>query len=596
MQEKDKILSMLPVSVPEEKAKAMIRAAANNDALGKHEFLTFWRESYDGVDDPIGWPFEEREALRHKWAARCRCGACGEEWWAGWKNQSAIYLYEGEDGMLYPGVPDDNSADLQREVDEGDVVNCPMCEAPVALTPRNSLKRGRTYQCMMGEAVNLGQYSAVMYWMLFRYVNRLAESSYEVKPWAAIVVGSDGTPLRFWHARCQYFGKRMYVDNWFYSSSSGEPINSRYYSWEACNCTMVGGFYLTDVPDQRGMTAEKTGLADYLTAGGEFPLKYLLRQKRYPYLENLVRAGWTFTIDSAIAFEISSNTSSSIPRIADIKKPRPHDMLKMTRAEVARFGRKRWEREKALIWMMYDWGDPSLFESMVGKYGIYELDTAMSEYGLQTMLRIDSYLVRQSKLGQAHPSSSGLSMYMDYREMLGQLDGGNTEIELFPPRLRQAHDRLMVQRDAAENKTYNKAFEVIRRKWAALEWSDGKICAVLPRSGVDLTIEGQTLNHCVGGYCQNHVEGKLILFIRHARRPERSWFTLNVDVSGSAWRRIQLHGYGNEHAHGKQLHIPREVYAFVERWEREILTPVFDRVKAAEKKQKAKSKKGASAA
>ena len=596
MKEKDEILFLLPESVTEDRAKAMIRAALDNDMLGKHEFLTFWRKSYDGVDDPIGWPFEEHRVIKPKWAARCRCGACGEEWYSGWKNSSAVYMYEGEDAMLYTGVPDSFSADLQREVDEGDVINCPMCNTPVTVTPRNSLKNGRTYQCMMGEALNLGKYSAVVYWMLFRYVNREATSSYEVKPWAAVVVGSDGAPLRYWHASCQFYGKRAYVDEWFYSSSSGEPINSRYYSWEACNRTMVGGFYLSDVPDQRGMTAEKTGLADYLASGGEFPLKYLLRLKQFPYLENLVRAGWTFTIDSALYREIFSNSSSALSRAADLTQPRPHDMLHMSRAEVRQYGQKHWAYDKAELWMKYGWGDPALFELMVSRYGLYELDNAMEDYGLQGLRRIDAYLHRQGNLGRAYPNSAGLSMYMDYRHMLLELGGGETDVELFPPRLREAHDHLMVQNQAAGNKKYDKAFAAVRDKWAALEWSDGAICAVLPQRGTDLTIEGKTLKHCVGGYCESHVEGKLIIFIRHARRPERSWFTLNVDVSGAAWHRIQLHGYGNEYAHGKQLRIPHEVYAFVERWEREVLTPVFAQVKAAERKKKTTAKKGASAA
>lgn len=42
--------------------------------------------------------------------------------------------------------------------------------------------------------------------------------------------------------------------------------------------------------------------------------------------------------------------------------------------------------------------------------------------------------------------------------------------------------------------------------------------------------EGATLKHCVGGYAKSHASGRIILFIRHERRPERSWYTLNVDL------------------------------------------------------------------
>ena len=83
--------------------------------------------------------------------------------------------------------------------------------------------------------------------------------------------------------------------------------------------------------------------------------------------------------------------------------------------------------------------------------------------------------------------------------------------------------------------------------------------------------EGATLHHCVGGYAKTHASGKIILFIRHTRRPERSWFTLNVDIYEK--KIIQNHGYGNEMAHGHQLKIPREVQEFVELWKKQVLEP-----------------------
>lgn len=68
----------------------------------------------------------------------------------------------------------------------------------------------------------------------------------------------------------------------------------------------------------------------------------------------------------------------------------------------------------------------------------------------------------------------------------------------------------------------------------------------------------------------------------------RSWYTLNIDTTGRSPKRIQLHGYGNEYAHGKRLTIPLCVLDFVNRWEKEILLPTFEKVKATELKEKAK--------
>ena len=63
-----------------------------------------------------------------------------------------------------------------------------------------------------------------------------------------------------------------------------------------------------------------------------------------------------------------------------------------------------------------------------------------------------------------------------------------------------------------------------------------------------------------------------MLFIRLARRPERSWFTLNVDVVTKTI--IQNHGYRNEHVPGKApLKIPEQVQQFVKEWQRQVLMP-----------------------
>ncbi len=106
--------------------------------------------------------------------------------------------------------------------------------------------------------------------------------------------------------------------------------------------------------------------------------------------------------------------------------------------------------------------------------------------------------------------------------------------------------------------------------------------------------EGHVLHHCVGGYGKTHLLGQLVLFVRHARRPERSWFTLNIDVRKDQPQRIQLHGYGNEWAHGERLIIPQRVLDFVDRWEKEILLPAFRQVRAAELAAKpARRKRGA---
>lgn len=115
----------------------------------------------------------------------------------------------------------------------------------------------------------------------------------------------------------------------------------------------------------------------------------------------------------------------------------------------------------------------------------------------------------------------------------------------------------------------------VHDKHQPLEWTDGELCIIIPQSNAELVAEGKTLHHCVGTYGAAHCSGEMIFFVRHYRRPERSYFTLNVNMNGKEPNEIQLHGYGNESKGSKHWKIPREVRAFVDRWEKEVLLPWF---------------------
>ena len=86
----------------------------------------------------------------------------------------------------------------------------------------------------------------------------------------------------------------------------------------------------------------------------------------------------------------------------------------------------------------------------------------------------------------------------------------------------------------------------------------GGFCIVLPQKRSDLTTEGQSLNHCVGGqgYANNHMAGKrLIFFVRKIANREKPFFTMEVDMTD--FRICQLYGFGDCSA-------PKEVRQFAE--------------------------------
>lgn len=569
------------------------------------EFCLYRRVSSACVDTPgCGWPGFDAEP-RKGWVAECRCGACGEVWHGGWvKGGEALLLSEGEDGIIYPGVPELDAV----EYGEGHTITCPFCEETVELIRAKKLKSGRTYRQMVGSLENVGPYTVILQWMAERYVHSDGSDSFWIYPQNAAVIGVGGKLAFF-----RYDGD---VDRWMTKIVKTDPFQSLYGTYGAINNRTVGAWLWEDVPEQLGKSGEKTGIADYFRGGGAWPVLYLRAWDVHPNIENLVKAGWLRPFEQSIDNEVGLFLRNAVAMptqrerklyapldfdvLANWDRAKPTEMIGLTRQELRSDVLRRWNWKMLGLWVglvaegLAAPGDALFLDTCRESYGLDALrkwaDMASENRVPASLVRIHGYCKAQARKGHA-TLNNALSMYLDYLEMLNE--PAPTPLQVFPPNLRAAHDRAMDGYDGTDGKHYLTGFLKIFATWRELEWSDGRICAVLPRSNADLQREGKKLNHCVGGYGKSHVAGKLIVFIRHARRPERPWFTLNIDTTGAAWSEIQLHGYGNEWAHGHTLRIPGVVREFVDRWEREVLGPVFTKVKAEEKRSKRKETKTA---
>lgn len=592
--------------LPTKPRPGMIEAALERnleDELGGN-LLIFARESYCG---DTGWePLDG--SVRRTWAARCTCTACGEDFWAGWLPGGGITMIVGEDGTAYDGIPDKGGDIDVVAYPDGDTAICPFCLAEVKVTHRKNLKNGRTHRIMAGSVEIVGDITVVMSWMITRRVDVWGCWDVETEPAGAVAILPGRKLLRYTHmARNGYVSSYMLPD-WKLLSGREDPFQIKYYSYEAFCHKKYGAWMWTDVPDLTGTTGEKTGLAEYIKSGGTWPVVYLHLWQQRPAAENLLKCGWTRMIVDRIDDETIAAAQyggrCKIPEtddLADWDLVKPREMLSMTKEEIRHGKEWNWNAETAALWNeacaygICGKGSATYFNDMILKYGFANVNlfvgTATDGYELPDFAKIDAYLEKQYRKFDL-PRRRGFSMYIDYFKELDLLVNEPQDDEILPRNLRAAHDRLFSAKKLKEDASSIANFEALAQKWAALEWSDGQICILLPRCNNDLVAEGHTLHHCVGGYGQTHLRGKLVLFVRHARRPERSWYTLNIDTTGKSPHRIQLHGYGNEWANGKTLYIPQRVLDFCDRWEHEILAPVFDSVKAEEVKQQ-KKKKGA---
>lgn len=606
-----KALDDLASRLPTTPRRGMLAAALadNIDSDLGGELLIYARESYYPDDDiPEEWGGQPYNT-RGRWGARCTCTACNEEFWAGWLKGGGVTMTVGEDGNPYTGIPD-KDADYAVNVvgwPDGDNTSCPLCGASLTLVHRKHLRSGRTYQLMAGSIERVGDIAIAMSWIVSRRVDEFGVCAAHIRPFGATALLPDGRTRSYRHEAVNAYGGMRALPGWQASKSNDDPYQVKYYSNEAICQRKFGVWMWSDLPDLAGSTAEKTGLAEYIRGGGCWPVVYLNLWRQRPAVETLMKCGLHRVFISRIAECVSRQASCGIrvrtvdvDDLADFGYNRPRDMMRFTRQEIAECRAWGWTADTAALWMegvyfgLWSTGAATEFERLRKKYGDQNINRYVGEvtdeYGFEPLDKWDAYLDKQHEK-HALPVRAGFEMLIDYRKELEELVDEPGADELWPRDLRAAHDRLFAAKKLKEDASSVANFEAIAQKWAALEWSDGEICIRLPRCNNDLVAEGHTLHHCVGGYGKTHLQGKLVLFVRHARRPERSWYTLNIDTTGMRPKRIQLHGYGNEWSNGKKLTIPQRVLDFCNRWESEILAKVFDGVRAEETKQQ--KKKGA---
>lgn len=352
--------------------------------------------------------------------------------------------------------------------------------------------------------------------------------------------------------------------------------------------------YAASLPNLGGTGAENAKLWEYMeqsSAKEEFyPVAYLRLYFKHPNVENLVTAGLGNLVGNGIDSEMTQRyytgltPQTAAPRLEWVnwKEKRPAQMLGMTKQELQ-------------IWREYGLGLDCLKaqqEQFLQHSGVSfrDLCTAMKTIGAyntrrilhekQPLVRTVNYIKRQ---GQE------FAQLEDYWRMAAAAGCDlNQDAVRWPKDLRTAHDRMSetIQYERVSGKC-QQAFAAMTARCAGLTWEHDGICIRPAETPLELIREGSTLHHCVGRYSDAHARGRIILFVRHTRRPERSWYTLNIDVTSK--REIQLHGYGNEFAHGKKLKIPRRVREFVDLWEREVLAKwqLPPEQKAKKKKNKA---------
>ncbi len=542
--------------------------------------------------------FEDEEPVSG-YGSKCICTACGNEFMAGYRrgkgyHDSGIYITRSEDESFYAGYVEKDDENVVC-IKEYETFHCPYCEKQIKLIAQNEISQndGNELAIRTQQILNVGIYTAVITWHFQSELSSDGEQNYYKYPHSAIVVDEDGKLHKFY-----FWGEwqETDIDEDKLFPEAVDDLQSTYRDDNSINYTKIGGYVDDDVPDLEGKTGEKSGLAEYIEAEGQYPVVYLQNWEFFRNIENLQKSPFGKTLAKCIDSIVDRNIeyqnfpTGAITDFNEInyKEVKPHKMLGISKQELKDFENITWDIDE---FQEYSTIKNNIFVSeyaaCIDKYGIGQTSRLFKFLSKApkfiTTERIQNYLIKKHTNNKA-----GMEMFLDYIDMLEDI---STEEVVFPPNLQQAHDNQSEIKESLKLDKYKNAFNKVKNKYSGIEWNDGKYCVILPEFPKQLIDEGKTLRHCVGSYCKTHAAGQsIILFVRKYRRPERSYYTLNISFEGTIPIEKQLHGYGNErHGRNKQyVHkIPADVRAFVDRWKKEVLKPWYIQQVKSEKQKTA---------
>lgn len=552
-----------------------------------------WTSERVRQDPSLYWIMELNEPVgRSKWMARCHCQNCQETFYTEKvTGKDAIMLTEGEDGYTYCYADDIESANEDDmayemgnvlEIHDGDNVMCPRCGQYGTLIHKKMLLGGRQKQLCVAAAQKVGSRGALVYWMVSRIIYPSGADTYEVLPRDAYVIADEKRNIRRYSHRENGCFCDVPGDRWRRCKKTTDSGQKCYSDWGSIN-NRKSGFVIYPIgEDLTGTTGEKSAF-EVCCENSMSPVEYLKLWRIFPAVENLMRSGCTNIVADVLrsANLYQYDLREEAKKVFDLKKKKPHEILGLTKEEFRSIPHNEIRMEAIELLRRYRKVNPEYdalrFFGISTKWGKGFVDLCV-DYG-DAPEKIDRYLTKQNRTCR---------MLIDARRMAKKLSGADlTSEELYPRHLQSAHDRLSAQIATMESEEKSKrlqaGFDEIFNRYAATQWTDGNLCVVIPKSNDDLVREGKILRHCVGGYGNNHASGKsCIFFIRHYRRPERCYYTLNIGFSLGRPEHIQLRGYGNErHGESKQYwhHIPQRVIDFCNRWEQEILIPYCNKLK-----------------
>lgn len=464
----------------------------------KYEFLTY-KMGY--VFNPLT---DRREA-----AAECRCGACGEVFYA-----ERIKTEHGTFGFINPldGT----------EVYTNESTLCPVCGGEVTAVHTSAIRRSeRVGSEYMVSFHRVYDRLAVLTWLLEKRLFKDAHTEIDCRKYEAYVIEDrKAVRLTAWE---QKYTCRVYLGEW-------KQLKRYYDGFGAIHKSHIFPF---DENEYIGTSAENCKLAEYVRDAQEtvYPISYLYLWVKHKNIENLVMQGMSEYVNECIARSNNHWGGSIFKYIGgiDFKAKKPHEMLGLTKDEF------RYASEHGFDCYEIE------FYLKAKEHGVKICDVkfcvAFGKYQVEHLFRYDVNIPRAlryiEKQNKKYPKQrmATVTEFADYLDMMKKLgEDLDDERIKYPQNLIRAHDtaneRIVYKKNA-------KFREMFKRRTEELEkyvYESGDFIIRPAKSQAELIAEGKNLNHCVAGYAKSHAEGKTaIFFIRFRNSPDSSYYTLEFN-------------------------------------------------------------------
>lgn len=256
-------------------------------------------------------------------------------------------------------------------------------------------------------------------------------------------------------------------------------------------------------------------------------IDYLKKYKEYPNIELPVKLGY----GEYIWYDVVDLTAKTLT-----------DFFKITKDRISQI-RKSGEQvylKKLQIFQAEKQYGVKFTEEQVR----FCLATGFSAYEVLNLMSMQKFMnrVKRYQKGESTLSLSNVTYrYADYLLNAQQLGYDMTDsIKLFPNDLDRAHERMVeelyrdkqAKRDNEVNERYAHISKMYPKLYKYYGYKDDQYLIRPARMASEITAEGRTLHHCVGGdsYLNKHNTGKsFILFLRKKGQEEIPYITIEIN-------------------------------------------------------------------